>query len=129
MDVTCARWAKHFDVHMQNFHTLVEQEKTRAMVKIAGDLMSAERGEPWTSEEIERFNAVIDKTYDNLLKTTAFITSGPHQNKVLLLKRDAEGTSDPYQQMSIGLELIQRAMWELHHSAYFHLRFVVFPEH
>ena len=119
-------WTTRFQALTKNLKTLIQQEETRAMVKPNGYLMPTVQGEHWTSEELERFNLLIDRTSDQLLSHKATMLNASSKAKLLKLERIAVSSGDPVQLATLKLELMQHEICELSHFTYYHLRLASF---
>ena len=119
-------WTTRFQALTTNLTTLIQQEETRAMVKSNEFLMPMVQGKHWASEELERFDVLIDKTFDQLLSQKARLLNVSSRSKVLILERIAKSIGDPVQFSTLKLELIQHEICDLSHFTSYHWRLATF---
>lgn len=119
-------WTTRFQALTNNLKTLIQQEETRAMMKSNDHLMPMVQGERWASEELERFNVLIDRTSDQLLSHKAKMLNASSKSKLLKLERTAESIGDPVQLSTLKLELMQHVIVELSNFTYYHFKLAAF---
>ncbi|KAL8786076.1 MAG: hypothetical protein Q9195_008352 [Heterodermia aff. obscurata] len=119
-------WTTRFQALINNFNTLIQQEETRAMVKSNEYLMPMVQGERWASEELERFDVLVDRTFDQLLSSKAAMLIGSSKSKSLKLERIAESTGDAVLISALKIGLMQQELCELSDFTYYHCRLAAF---
>ena len=119
-------WTMRFQALTKNLKTLIQQEEACAMVKSKGYLMPMVQGEHWASEELERFDVLIDRTFDQLLSRKAAMLNASSKSKLLNLERTAKSTIDPVQLLTLKLELMLGEIYELFYFTYYHFRLATF---
>ena len=119
-------WTTRFQALTKNLKTLIQREETRAMVKSSDFLMPMVQGKHWASEELERFDVLIDRTSDQLLSHKAAMLNASSRRRSMKVERAAESTGDPAQLLALKLELMLYGIYELTHFTYCHWKLAAF---